>query len=931
VLLVGRSAERDRIERLLEDARRGRSGVLVVRGEAGIGKTALLRHAVERAETMTVARAAGVESEAELEFSGLLEVCRPLLPWLDGLPEHQAEALRGALGLAPARATERFAVGAATLGLLAAAAEENPLLVVVDDAHWLDDASADALRFAARRLLADRVAVIFAARAGELGGFAPDGFEELELRGLEAADARLLLGRLADEEPAQEVVARLCEATGGNPLALVELPELLEPGQLAGRRALHEPLPAGAGVERAFSSRLDRLDPDSRRALVVLAASSTRELAPAVRALADLGLDASALEPAEEAGLVELDGVRFAFRHPLLRAVVHHSAAAPERRRASRALADALGEPGDEERRAWHLAAAAVGPDDEAADALARAALRARDRGGFAAASAAFERAARLGSDEPVRLLRLADAAESAWSAGAAARSIVLVEEVLGAAAPPELRARLLVLRGRIDLQAGVLAHARARFQESASLIEAADPAAAAMTLNYVSFACHFEGRIAEALEVAEQGRALIATNGSPADLRADYVLGRALLLAGRAGEGAPRLERMVEHARGPDEVPRARIAAAAISLSVLERHRESRELVARVLRLARDEGPMALAYALSVSAETELRGGRLERAVASASEGLALARELGQSNIAATLLVVLARVDALRGAETSFDARSEEALAQLEATGMRIPLLQLRCAGGLLALGVGRLDDAAATLAEAAAESAETDLFDLDALPEPDLVETFVRLGREADARRAYERWVERGVPAQTALGRALAARCRGLLADDGGFAAELAGALAVHTALEDVFGEARTRLCLGERLRRRGLRVEARRELHLALELFERLEAVPWAERARSELRASGERLRRREEARDELTPQELQVALQVAEGKTNKEVAAALFLSPKTIEFHLGRIYRKLGLSSRAALARRFAGAPSSIASPVGGRTPGSAAVS
>jgi DNA-binding CsgD family transcriptional regulator len=320
----------------------------------------------------------------------------------------------------------------------------------------------------------------------------------------------------------------------------------------------------------------------------------------------------------------------------------------------------------------------------------------------------------------------------------------------------------------------------------------------------------------------------------------------------------------------------------------------------------------MALAYALSLSAETELRGGRRRRAVASATEGLSLARELGQSNIAATFLVVLARAEAIRGDEASFRRHAEEAEGVLSAAGMLLPLTQVACGRGLLELGAGRLDDASATLAEASAVAEHMAVFDGDVLPEPDLVETLVRLGRVDEARAALEAWIARGVPSQLRLGEALAARCRGLLADDDGFAAAFSQAIEGHEALGDSFGEARTRLCLGERLRRKGLRVDARRELHAALETFERLEAAPWVERARSELRASGERLRRREEARDELTPQELQVVLQVAEGKANKEVAAALFLSPKTVEFHLTRIYRKLDVSSRAEVILRFAGA-------------------
>jgi DNA-binding CsgD family transcriptional regulator len=916
VLLVGRDAERERIDRLVDGARRGQSGVLVLRGEAGIGKTALLRYAIERADSMLVVRATGVESEAELEYSGLLEICRPLLPWLDSLADHQAQTLRVALGLADGRQLDRFGVGAATLALFAAAADDQPLLVVIDDAHWLDDASAGAIRFAARRLLADRVAVLFAVRESDARSFAPDGFDEQGLEGLTAADAQLLLGSITDTAVPAEVAASLWTETGGNPLALVELPQLLDEAQLAGHVALYEPLPASAGVERAFARRLDRVDPDCRQALVVLATASTRELAPAITALASLGLDAAALERAEAVGLLELDEARFVFRHPLLRAVVHQTASASDRRRANRALAAALVRPGDEERRAWHLAAAALGPDMVAADALAVAASRARDRSGFAAASAAYERAARLSPDDADRVERLADAAQTAWEGGAAERALALVEEALADALEPRLRARLLELGGRIALQAGVLADARAQLQEAAQIVREVDREAAAGALTYAVFCCHFEGRIEEGLELARTARSLVASDGGGSDLRVDYVLGRSLLLAGRGEEGTPLLERMVAAAAEEDAI-RTRIAAAAIVLSVLERPGRQ-ELLTRALALARDEGPMALVYALSIGAETELRAGRLKRAVASATEGLALARELGQSNIAATMQVVLARVEAMRGRDDAYRSAAADAVPALAGAGMRLPLEQLRCSQGLVELGTGRFEEAVSTFEACARGVTEMGVFDRDVLPEPDLVEALLRLGRAEEAAAVLAAWEARGVPREVPLAGALAARCRGLLADDDGFAVEFTQALERHGEIEDAFGKARTRLCFGERLRRKGHRVEARRELHAGLEVFERLEAAPWVERARSELRASGERLRRREEARDELTPQELQVALQVAEGKTNKEVAAAMFLSPKTVEFHLGRIFRKLDVSSRTELARRISSdAPTLVA--------------
>ena len=908
--LVGRTAELERIDALLTNAGERRSGVLVLRGEAGIGKTALLRHAIDGAGEMTVARATGVESEAELEFSGLHEVCRPLHGWLDALSEHQAGALRVALGLEDGRQADRFAVGAATLALFAAAAEERPLLVVVDDAHWLDDGSVDALRFAARRLLADRVAMIVAVRDGDGGSF-EGGFDELNLTGLDVDDARSLLGHVTTEPLADDVARHLWESTGGNPLALLELPDLLGPDDLGGHDPLRAPVPAGTGVERAFSRRLERLEPDCRFALVVLASSSTRELAPAVAALESLGLTTTALEPAEEAGLLELDAYRFGFRHPLLRAVAYQLASTPDRRRAHRALAEALTRAGDRDARAWHLAAAAVGPDEVAAAALAGAAAQARYRGGFGASSAAYERAARLSVTPSDALERLAGAAESAWEGGAAARAVALVDEGLAESAEPRLRARLLLLKGRISLQTGSALDARRHLTDAAALTEDLDPDATAGVLTYVVFGSHFEGRIDEALAVARHARALVPPDGSAADVRMDYVLGRSLLLAGHRGEGTRLLERMVESVRTSEHPARPRIAAAATVHSVLERPNEAEQLGARVIALARDEGPMALVYAMSTTAETLLRAGRIKRAVASATEGQALALELGQANIAAVLSIVLAHADAIRGDGDGFVTRKTEIEGVLRPAGMALPLEQLCCAEALLCLGLGDHIGAVELLVGSVERVASMGLYDRDVLPEPDLVEALVRLGRVDEARDVLAAWRGRRVPDEVALAATLADRCEALLAEDDDTARALfASALVRHADLQDVFGEARTRLCLGERLRRAGRRTDARDELQAALATFERLEAAPWADRARSELRASGARLRRRDEDRDELTPQELQVALQVAEGKTNKEVAAAMFLSPKTIEFHLARIFRKLGVSSRTELALRVA---------------------
>jgi DNA-binding CsgD family transcriptional regulator len=912
-VLLGRESERRRIERLLDDVKRGQSDALVLSGEPGIGKTALVRYAVDLAESMTVVTATGLEAEAELEFSGLLELCRPILDSLDDIPGHQAATLRGALGFSAATERDRFAVGAAVLSLLAAAGERHALLVVVDDAQWLDAASADALRFAARRLDRDRVGFLFAIREGEAPGREPHGFETLHLGGLELDEARTLLAHTTANEVPDVVTAQLHAATHGNPLALLELPALLSAEQLEGDARFAEPLPAGRSVQDAYLRRVEHLPPETRRALVLVAAATDEELTPIVAGLTGLGLDVSALQPAEDDALLAVSDGKARFRHPLVRSAVYQAAPASDRRAAHAALAQALEQSGDVDRSARHLAAAALGPDESLAARLSEAGSRARDRTAYLAAADAFESAARLSPERLASGVRLADAAESAWAGGAASRAATLVDEALEASSDPRLCARVLELRGRIELQAGSQDEARAQLAKAAALIEDSDPIRASNALTYVVFSCHFDGRIAEALRVSERVRELVPV-GATGDLRADYVLGRSLLLAGDPA-GVPLVERMVTAARADEDPPRAQLAAAAMSLSVLERHEECRALVSRVLELARAEGPMALTYALSMAAETELRGGRVPRAVASATEGLALARQLGQANIAATLLVVLARADALRGREASFRAEAKEAIVQLEAAGMGLPREQLRCSEGLFQLASGRLEEAAATFEQASARAAAMGLIDRDVAPEPDLVETFVRLGRVAEAREVLDAWTRRVDTSAVPWAAPLGARCRGLTAADDRYDTAFVEALRLHEDGDDL-SRARTLLCFGEALRRAARKSEAREQLRAAHRLFEELEAAPWADRARRELRATGERLRRATQLGEELTPQELQVALQVAAGKTNKEVGAALFLSPKTVEFHLARVFRKLDVSSRAEVIRRFVGAPTVV---------------
>ena len=901
-MLVGRDRECALVDRLLERARAGTAGVLVVVGEAGIGKTALLDYAAEQAEGMTVVRAVGVESEAQLEFSALFDVCRPLLDRLGELPERQREALAGALGIGPGGSVGRFSLGAATLSLLAAAAEHAPLLVLLDDAHWLDPASSDALRFAARRLAAERVALVFGAREEGNDEFDLRAFESVSLAGIDGEAAAALLARRTGKAVSPEVAERIWRATGGSPLALVEAAGRLTPEQLLGFEPLPDPVPVGAAVERAFGERAARLPEEARQALLVAALSSSGRVEPVVEALELLGADERALERAEDAGLIAVEAGRVGFRHPLVRSAVVQGAAASERRRAHRALAEALADRSQEE-RAWHLGAAALGPDEQAAAALAQAGLRTRARSGWASAAMALERSARLTPDADTRRLRLVEAAEWAWVAGRIERTLALTDELLAAQGTEGAgRAPVVRLRSQIELHCGDVGRGLAHLLEGAVLLEGHDPGVAVAVLADAVEAAELVGDADQALDAAHRAQAL-APGDEQSGFVAEFALGQALRLSARPADARPHLERALALLAASDAL-RASMRAlsrGARAAGWLDRAPEGLVLARRASELARDQGAFGpLAHALAASSWLAACSGDWRGGYAQASEGLELARESRCAWASTSCLEQLAWFDAAQGREESCRGHAAKALELATRAGFRSE--RARLAAGLLELGLGRAQEAARIYESIEAATVRQN----DAAHGADLVEAQIRSGRPDAAKAAYERTAATD-------NDALAARCRGLIAADDAFEVPFQEALELHPE-HDPFGRARTRLCLGERLRRAGRRIDARAELRAAHDGFEQLGAHVWAERAAAELRATGERLGRRQARQgEELTAQELRVALQAAEGKTNKEIGAALFLSPKTVDFHLGRVYRKLELSSRAGLIKRFAAAP------------------
>lgn len=904
-MLVGRREERARIGLLLDQAAAGRGGALAIRGEAGIGKTALLEYARRRQRGATVVGTTGVESELELPFAGLAALLRPLLGHLDELPESQQDLVRGALALGPPRPADRFALGAASLALLAAAAGDGMLLVLVDDAHWLDAASRDALLFAARRLGADAVALIFAARDDEPMPFEPSGIAALVLSGLGHQDAAALLGGVV----ADDALDTLIELTQGNPLALLELPATLSDAQLQGRASLEQPLRVSLGIQRAFARRALVLGERTRRALLVTAADDSGSVAVVEAACQILGAGTSDLLRALDDDLLRIDGPQVEFRHPLVRAAVYQGAAPSERREAHRALADVL-KGRDEFRHAWHSAAAAVGPDAAAASALRAVAAESRARGAYAAAAAAFERAARLTPDGNERPVFLAYAADAAWLAGRTAEAAALVSEGLSTDPAGRARAELLARRGQIGLYGDDQETAYDTLLEAARLFEDEDPSRAAELL---------ADAIGAGLQVGGTSAAEAATRlgalGASDDPVRELLLAQALLtatsVAGDVG-GRDRLERalVAAEAAGVLDQSALHLLWAGIGRFMLGHNNDAARLARRALDRARQATAIAVVpQALRLLASSDFDRARWRSAYAAAGEAVELGRELEQHTTVCACLGVLADIDAAAGNAESCRAHAAAAIEIAIERGLGFYRERAERALGRLELALGRTAQAIEKLEHVYARLARAGNCEANVTPAWDLVEAYARTG-SLEAACELLAGAEQAMPPAAAGEEAAIRRCHGIVGDDSSFEASFQRALALHDADPFPFERARTELAYGERLRRAGQRKRAREQLHAALVVFDDLGAGLWSARARSELAATGERLRPAAVARESLTPREMQVALAVAEGASNRETAAALYLTPKTVEYHLTRVYRKLGLRSRAELVRRFA---------------------
>jgi DNA-binding CsgD family transcriptional regulator len=901
-VLIGREAERRVIERLLAGARIGHGGVLVITGEPGVGKTALLDDAARHLDGMGVLRAAGSEPEQGIPFGALHQVLRPALGHLDHIPAPQAAALSAALLLAPGETGDRFAIGAATLSLLCRFAEERPVVVLLDDVHLFDRPSADALAFAARRLAADPVVVLATARDPE-----PAGTRELPrlpLSGIDLAAAEELVSRHAAASP--ETVARLHRATAGNPLALIELA-----GTEEAPLSPAAPQPVPAALVTAFAARARSLG-EAGRSAVTVAAVAGSDLRLVARTCALLGVDVGALAEAADAGLVRVDGDRVEFRHPLVRAAVYGDAGQERRRSIHRIVAKAALGAGEPDRHAWHLAEATLGPDERVADLVAEAATRAHRRSAHDVAAAAFERAAHLSQSGARHASFCVAAAESAWLAGAGPRAVALLDEA-GEPESPGVRLRALELRGGIAARTGSLT-------ESRDLLRAAVRAAPDADYRVVLLAdavnvCYYLADAAAAVELAGEIEELLGRVIAPRSrMIGQIAAGMARILANRGGADQIRaaVELFASSGQLRDDQVRAdqRRLPWLILGPMFLRDRDTGtgdELRRAVLEVRAEAAVGALPFLLFHVARDEATTNQWARAEATYDEAVRLARETGQDTELSMCLAGLAWLAARLGREDQCRALVAEAMPICRARDIHIGRIWSLFALGELALGLGDARGALAHLEELDALLGTLGLSDPDLSPAPELADVLARLGRRDDAWRTALRHRDAALAKGQPWAMARAERSMGMLGEDGDLDARFGAALERHARTPDVFETARTQLAYGARLRRARRRVDARPPLRAALATFEELGAVRWADLAATELAATGAAIRRREPSGVRtLTPQELRVSLLLGEGRTTREVAAALFLSPKTVEYHLRKVYTKLGIRSRTELA-------------------------
>ncbi len=903
VVLRGRGDERAQLDGLRDGALAGRGGVLMLRGEAGVGKTALLEYAIASAPTLRVIRVAGMESEMELAFAGLHQLCAPMLDRLEGVPGPQRGALETAFGLSAGAVPDRFFVALAVLSLLSEVAEERPLLCVIDDAQWLDRASAEALAFVARRLLAEPVVLLFAARAptDSLGGL-----PALALEGLGNADARALLASEVPGRLDKRIVEQVIAETRGNPLALLELPRGLSAAQLAGGFGLPGALSLSGRIEESFLRRLEALPEDTRRLLLVAAAEPTGDPALLWRAAERLGVDASALEPAESSGLIDLDS-RVRFRHTLVRSALYRAAAPQDRRWAHQALAQATDGQIDPDRRAWHLAAATAGPDEAVAAELEQAAGRAQARGGLAAAAAFQERAVGLSSDPALRAQRALAASQTKYEAGALEDALVLLDIADRGPHRAGQRARVDLLRAQIAFASRRGSDAPLLLLEAARQLERTDPKIARATYLDALSAARFAGPLAGGADLVKVSEAALAGAPLPPAPRPSDLLLNGLTIQITRGyaAGAPLLKSALSAFDHETALPLedARWLSLALwAAADLWDDDTFRRLTTRELERAREVGALtAIPLALSMLGFIYATSGDLAAAESALDEMRLASDAIGTP---AQPYVAL-WIAAMRGREPDTLDLVQTASSEAGARGEGLAMLVTEHVEAVLYNGLGRYEEALAALRRQAVDPSYRDR---SPRPMAELVEAAVRSGELQLAQLALERLAETTSAAGTDWALGIEARSRALLMERDAAeplyreAIERLARTSIRVQL------ARSHLLYGEWLRRERRRREAREQLRTALEMFTSMGTEGFAERSQRELSATGENPRKRSvETRDDLTPQEAQIARLASDGLSNAEIGARLFISQTTVAYHLRNVFSKLQIASRHQLAQ------------------------
>jgi DNA-binding CsgD family transcriptional regulator len=900
--LLGRRGEREALDQLVASVKAGPSRALVLRGEAGVGKSALLEYLTDHATGCTIARAVGVESEMELAFAGLHQLCAPFVERVETLPGPQQDALGTAFGLRDGDVPDRFLVGLAVLSLLSDVAEERPLVCIMDDAQWLDAASAQALAFVARRLGAESVGLVFAVREGVAAPHL-DGLAELVITGLDDRDARELLESVVTGPLDERVRDRIVAETCGNPLALLELPRGRSSAELAGGFGLDGGPRLSGRIEQTFQERLAALPPPTRLLLLVAAAEPVGEPLLVWKAAAALGIPPDAAAPATAIDLIRI-GAQVRFRHPLVRSAVYGAAVDEDRRRVHQALADATDAAVDPDRRAWHRAQATAGLEEEVAAELERSAARAQARGGLAAGAAFHERAVELTPDPAARARRALVAAESKYQAGApeAALRLLAIAQAGPLGELDEARAQLL--HAEITFAATRGRDAPPLLLAAAKRLEPLDATLARQTYLEAFAAALSADRLVEGGDAREVAAAVLAAEWEPSQRACDMLLDAlaALTCEGYA-KAAPALKEALHAFRQetPSEDDERRWLWLACHIArALGDDAAWDELTERQITVARRAGALSLLpIALDDRVHVDLFSGRMDVAAARAAEAGALIEATG-SRVAVRGLIALAN---WRGDEATALALMDAHRPAVIQSGEGLWLAATDWGSSVRYNGLGRYDEALAA-AERAAENPRgmgTPMWLLS-----DLIEAAVHAGKPERAAGPLERLAEIAVANDNDYSLGVLARSRALMT-----AGETAEGL-YREGIEHLgrtivrVAYARTRLVYGEWLRRENRRVDAREQLRAAHEMLTEMGMDAFAERARRELAATGETVRKRTvETIDDLTPQETQIAHLAAGGRTNPEIGAELFLSPRTVEWHLRKVFGKLGITSRREL--------------------------